>query len=198
MLFEPVLSGRYMMVSVPGICVYGAIGLVEYVSSWSSASVRGRWLRAGAVAAVAVASLAGVALWLRGAEVEDWHGASRHVFTQAREGDEVLFANDSVRLFFEYYRTEDFADPPTVPVPAYPSDPWGEYETGDHRYLSFTADDVRAAAGRAERIWVVVGRDHVSTGRVDEDLEVLEGTHELASRTTFNGRVEVLRYDRTG
>jgi hypothetical protein len=195
MLFEPVLSGRYMMISVPGVCIYGAIGLVEYVESWSRAGTPGRVARAGAVAAVAIGSLAGVGLWLRGAEVEDWHGAARFVLTEAREGDVVLFANDSVRLFFEYYRNEDFATAPSSPTPIYPPQPWGEYETGDHRYVSFTAEDVRQAAARGERIWVVIGRDHIRTDNVDTDLQELEGTHELAEVTTFNGLVEVRLYD---
>ncbi len=110
-LFKPVLSGRYMMICVPGICVYGAIGLVDFLSTWKTTDTDGRVVRAGAVAAVAVASLAGVALWLKGGEVEDWHGASELVFAEAREGDEVLFANDSVRLFFEYYRNDGGAEP---------------------------------------------------------------------------------------
>ena len=153
-------------------------------------------VRAGAVAAVAVASLSGVALWLKGGEVEDWHGASELVFAEAREGDEVLFANDSVRLFFEYYRTEGDAEPTLAPTPAFPAEPWGEYQTGDHQYVSFTADDVRQAGARADRIWVVVGRDHVSTDGVDEALSVLEPTHDLVETDTFNGNVEVLLFER--
>jgi hypothetical protein len=112
-LFKPVLSGRYMMISVPGICVYGAIGLVDLLSTWKATDTVGRLLRAGVAAAVAVASIAGVAVWLKGGEVEDWRGASELVFTEARQGDEVLFANDSVRLFFEYYRTRATPSPPS-------------------------------------------------------------------------------------
>ena len=155
-LFKPVLSGRYMMICVPGICVYGAIGLVDFLSTWKTTDTVGRVLRAGAVAAVAVASLAGVALWLKGDEVEDWRGASELVFTEARQGDEVLFANDSVRLFFEYYRTRGDTEPTLSPTPAFPAEPWGEYETGDHQYVSFTADDV--AGGRGPRRQDLGGR----------------------------------------
>jgi hypothetical protein len=195
-LVSPVLSGRYMMICVPGICVYGAIGLVDFLSSWRTSDTAGRVVRAGAVAAVAIASLAGVGLWLKGSEVENWHGAADLVFAQARQGDEVLFANDSVRLFFEYYRTEGVADPPLAPTPAFPDEPWGEYQTGDHQYVSFTADDVRRVAEHADRIWVVVGRDHVATDGVDDALAVLEPTHELVETDTFNGHVEVLLFQR--
>jgi hypothetical protein len=195
-LFKPVLSGRYMMICVPGICVYGAIGLVDLLSTWKTTDATGRVLRAGAVAAVAIASLAGVAQWLKGSEVEDWRGASELVFTDARQGDEVLFANDSVRLFFEYYRTRGTTTPTLAPTPAFPAEPWGEYETGDHQYVSFTADDVREAGARADRIWVVVGRDHVATDGVDVALRVLAPTHDLVQTDTFNGHVEVLLFER--
>jgi hypothetical protein len=195
-LFKPVLSGRYMMISVPGICVYGAIGLVDLLSTWKATDTVGRLLRAGVAAAVAVASIAGVAVWLKGGEVEDWRGASELVFTEARQGDEVLFANDSVRLFFEYYRTRGDTEPTLVPTPAFPAEPWGEYETGDHQYVSFTADDVREAGTHSDRIWVVVGRHHVATDGVDEALSVLEPTHDLVETDTFNGDVEVLLFER--
>ena len=195
--FRPVLSGRYMIISVPGICVYGAIGLVDLFSSYRASSVPGRAGRLAVAAAVAMASLAGVAVWLRGAEVEDWRGASSFLFANAREGDAVLFANDSVRLFFEYYRPGRGETSDTAPSPAFPPDPWGDYETGDHQYVSFGSDVVRDVALRADRVYVVVGRDHVNTGDVDATLEAeLTMTHQLVDQREFNGDVEVLVFDR--
>ncbi len=194
---EPVLSGRYLMISVPGIAIYGAIGLVDLFRSFASSSTVGRIARIGAATAVAIASIAGVTVWLIGAEVENWRGASKLVFAEAREGDVVLFANDSVRLFFEYYRVDGIDDPSTAPTPAFPPQPWGGYETGDHQYVSFDADVVDRVASTADRIWVVVGRDHVSTGGVDAALQAgLGATHELVEQRELNGRVEVLLYER--
>ena len=115
--FTPVLSGRYMIISVPGICVYGAIGLVDLFSL--GLGVAGRAGRLAVAAAVAMSSLAGVALWLRGAEVEDWRGASSSC-SHAHDGDAVLLANDSVRLFFEYYRPGRGETSDAAPTPAFP------------------------------------------------------------------------------
>lgn len=195
-LVEPILTGRYMMLTVPGLALYGALGLVDLWSTYRVADAAGRAWRVAATAVVGVAALTGVVVWLQGHEVENWRGAARYVFAEARPGDQVLFANDSVRLFFEYYRTEGVADPPTVPAPAYPPDPWGEYETGDHRYVSFTPEQLAQAAETAQRLWIVVGRDHVNTGNVDETLKELAPAFRLAESRRFNGRVDVLVFER--
>ena len=55
---------------------------------------------------------------------------------------------------------------------------------------------MQEAGARADRIWVVVGRNHVSTDGVDEALSVLEPTHDLVETETFNGDVEVLLFER--
>jgi mannosyltransferase len=200
-LVEPILSGRYMMLSVPGLALYGALGLVDLWSTYRVADAAGRAWRVVATAVIGLAALAGVVVWLQGHEVENWRGAAKYVFAEAQPGDQVLFANDSVRLFFEYYRKEGVAGtvgggPPTAPTPAYPAEPWGEYQTGDHKYVSFTEQQLAEAAARADRLWIVVGRDHVNTGHVDEMLKQLPAEFKLAESRRFNGRVDVLLFDR--
>ena len=185
-----------MIMSVPAIAVYGSIGLVDYMRSFTTADRSGRLARIGAVAAVLLASLAGVGYWLSGAEVENWRGAARHVFDRVEPGDQVLFANDSVRLFFEYYRTEGAGESSVDPTPAYPPQPWGEYGTGDHQYRSFDRALVQEVARRHDRIWVVVGRDHTRTDGVDAALTALDEDFTLVDEREFNGRVDVLQYER--
>jgi hypothetical protein len=195
-LVQPILTGRYMIISVPGIAVYGAIGVVDLLQSYVTADAKGRVVRLVAVTVVAVGSLAGVTVWLIGWEVENWRGASRSVFAEARSGDEVLFANDTVRLFFEYYRENGDTFPTTSPTPAFPPQPWGDYETGEQEYASFDRSDVEEVAQRADRIWVVIGRGHVGDSDVDEALTALSPTFQLASAREFNGDIDVLLFER--
>jgi len=195
-LVDPVLSGRYMMLTVPGLALYGALGLVDLWSSFRQSDTAGRVWQGVLTGIVGLAAITGVVVWLQGHEVENWRGAAEYVFADAKDGDQVLFANDSVRLFFEYYRKEGAANPPTVPAPAYPPQPWGGYQTGDHKYVSFSDEQLQQAATTADRLWIVVGREHVNTDHVDDALKLLDPTFRLVEQRRFNGQVDVLLYER--
>jgi hypothetical protein len=66
----------------------------------------------------------------------------------------VLFANDSMRLYFEYYLRRDPGL--ALPTPEFPKAPWGEFTTGDHEYVSFDVDDVRRSVELHDETWLVV------------------------------------------
>lgn len=155
---QPAFLGRYLLVAVPGLALLVAQG------------IEALWLRAGRVPAAlgglaVVAALAwGANTWLAGNRGDDWRSVACLVHRDARAGDAILFANDSVRLFFEYERTRDRpacrsdAADAAEPTARFPAGPWGTYRTGDQRYTTFGADDVRAALAEHRRAWLVAER----------------------------------------
>ena len=188
------LIGRYLLFCLPGILIYGAIGLDDF---WRGS---GRWrdrlpiLGVAPTVLVFAASLYGLHWWYTDGGEEDWRAAANHVFAEAQPGDRILFANDSVRLFFEYYRAREH--PTTLPESVYPTQPWGEYGTGDQTYLSFTPDDIApVAADPRGRVWVVVGRHHDNIDGVDEALRPLDTSYRVADDHIFQGDVEVILYE---
>ena len=186
-----------MMLSVPGLALYGALGLVDLWSTYRVADAAGRAWRVVATAVIGLAALAGVGVWLQGHEVENWRGAAKYVFAEAQPGDQVLFANDSVRLFFEYYRKQGVADPPAGADAGLPGRALGRVP--DRRpqvRLVHRRSSSAEAAASADRLWIVVGRDHVNTGHVDEMLKQLPAGFKLAESRRFNGRVDVLLFER--
>jgi hypothetical protein len=105
-----------------------------------------------------------------------------------------LVANDSVRLFFEYYRRFD----PDAPLPesVYPAGPWGTFETGHQTYESFgpsVIDEVvREPTGR---VWIVIGRNHDNVDDVDDVVSGLSAAYTQDETLHFTGDIEVQRWD---
>jgi hypothetical protein len=187
------LIGRYLLFSLVGILLYGAVAI--------DATIRGaigwRWLRGWRrfvpLGLVLAAGINGLVYWYSDGGEEDWRSASRYVFETATPGDRIIFANDSVRLFFEYYRRFDTSA--VLPQPVYPSDPWGTYETGDQQYLSFdehVVDDL--VADPSQRVWVVLGVHHLNTEHVPQILRSMDDAYEETERRTFDGDVDVILY----
>jgi hypothetical protein len=132
--------------------------------------------------------------WYSDGGEEKWRDATAAVLASTEPGDRILFANDSVRLFFEYYRRFD-ADAP-MPESAYPTGPWGTFETGDQTYDSFgpsVIDDlVDEPTGR---VWVVIGRNHDNVEDVDEILSGLSAAYTPEEPLHFTGDIEVQLWD---
>ena len=108
--------GRYLLFSVVGALLYGAVGLDDAIGGTSGLSWLRGWRRFVPPALVLAAGVYGLHYWYTDGGAEDWRGASRHVFAEAEPGDRIIFANDSVRLYFEYYKR--FAEPAALPQPA--------------------------------------------------------------------------------
>ncbi len=157
-LVQPAFLGRYLLVTVPGLMLL----LAAAVDSLLQRS--GRLVGALFLAAMISALSIGGIRWLSGQRGDMWRAIACEVREGARRGDAILFANDSVRLYFEYERTqprpgcESGAADAAEPVPVFPSMPWGEYGTGDHVYEPFRGDDVRRALADHPRAWLVIER----------------------------------------
>jgi mannosyltransferase len=187
------LAGRYLLFSMVGVLLYGAVGLDDALAGTSGWSWLRGWRRFVPLALVLGAGVYGLTYWYSDGGEEDWRGASRYVFAAAEPEDRILFANDSVRLFVEYYRRLD--EPAVLPRPVYPDDEWGEYETGDQQYLSFDQALIdQLAAEPTGRVWVVLGVHHVNTEHVPELLRSMSDAYTEVERRVFDGDVEVILF----
>ena len=191
---SPMVIGRYVLFCLPGILLYAAVGLDDAVSTASYRHGLAGLARYAPAALALVAGAYGLRYWYSDGGSEDWRGAASHVFDQATPQDRILFANDSVRLFFEYYRR--FDTHATMPQPVYPPEPWGSYQTGDHTYESFDREIVdQLVAEPAGKVWVVIGLDHDNTAGVPELLSPLTADYSLVDRQLFRGHIEVLLFE---
>ena len=168
---RPVLIGRYLLFLLPGVLALGGIVLDHTLGG-----DRPKVLARPAVSVLVVlAILLGVGRgawwWVSDGGVEDWRAAATVVFSEAKPGDAVLFANDSVRLFFEYYRGR--IGHQSEPEPVYPPPAWGSYGTGDQTYASFTAAEADQALASHQRVWFVVGRKHAHVAEASTYLDQL-------------------------
>ena len=191
-LAQPTLIGRYLLFCVPAMTFAMAL-LVGRL--WSMAG-RFRPLAIAGMLPLLVGSMVGSMSWHRDSHTEPWDDVAAYVFDNARADDRLVVANDSVRLFFEYERTRRSA-PPVGPLPGYPADPWGRYETGDQAYLSPTEAEMAAVASGAGRVWVVVGHKHVDADVMAERTKALDTAFRVAEHRTFSGHIDVYLYERT-
>jgi capsular polysaccharide biosynthesis protein len=192
-ILEPALIGRYLMPALPGfvmLCGIGGDALLKRLRSVLAIGV--------ACVVVVLATGRGVA-WQKTREAEDWKGAAAYLFTQARSDDLAVFANDSVRLFFEYYGDEErLGFTPSFPDPFFPADEWGEFEVGEPTYESPTSFDLEKAAAIPNRIWVIVGRNHDNVATLAAAEQFLSGSHPKQTRQQFSGDVEIVLYEVPG
>lgn len=186
----PTFVGRYLLFSVPALII-GVAALIDRLLAVGGAR---RSLAIVGVAALTVTAVAGTVTW-RTAKTENWTGAATYVFAQAQPTDKIIVANDVVRLFFEYTRSQ--VPHNGGPQWAWPTPAWGGYGTGDHLYDSPTAPEMSAAAtGATDRLWVVVAREQPNTDVMPERLASLSPTFQLLDKRSYEGPIDVYLYQR--
>lgn len=181
---RPTLVGSCALYSTPYLCL-GLGWLLSDLAVRKPRSTFQRLLVAISIVGLVGGALLGVARWARGVEVADWRTLAHDVFRNAEKGDAIVFANDSTRLYFEYYRPAAALGP----VPLFPIDPWGGFETGDQRHEPFPAAAIETARDTRPRLWVVV-----ESGLVSESfpgLTSLAGATVVRERTTSAGLVRL-------
>jgi mannosyltransferase len=189
---RPMVIGRYLLFSLPAIAIYAAIGLDGAIKDCERRPNRsGLWLAVVPLVLALAAGVYGLRYWYSDGGEEDWRQSARHVFDRAGPQDRILFANDSVRLFFEYYRPP--GDPGSLPEPTFPADEWGDFETGDQTYESFGPGAVQELLdGPRGRVWLIVGHDHVNTESFEDLVDELGTSYSTVERTPFKGGIEVV------
>ncbi len=222
-LFTTLMVGRYVLFLVPVLIVGISVGVTDVAMDvvtgpvlrtglssqrrlggvvlpaagpqpWSG----GRLISvAGMAAILALGSIgAGVggARWVFRSDQEEWRTLSAALLTQGESADTVLFANDSIRLFVEYQLLQHPEELRSAPSSLFPSQPWGQYRTGDQQYLPFEAGDVERAFASHDRVWLVVERPLVE-GELAGLLHTLR-QRPPAVNETFGRAGTLYRFDR--
>ncbi len=195
-LVQPAIIGRYLAFALPLVAVFGAIGLDDaFRTVRPTARVARAALWVG-TAVVVAGSLAGVAWWHRGGDIQDFEEAADLVFDQAQPGDSILFAWDDARLFFEHEAADHTGA--SLVTPRFPTGDWGTFGTGDQAYEAFPPTTVEALVQDAPgRVWVVVD----GLRAVDADLAPLAQFDDAGwtvQTQTFDGEVDVHLYPPPG
>jgi 4-amino-4-deoxy-L-arabinose transferase-like glycosyltransferase len=186
----PLVIGRYLLFCLPALAIYEAIGFNALLDRVGRRNPSAGWLRVATAAVVLAVSAYGVVYWYSDGGEEDWRGTTATVLAATQPGDRVLFANDSVRLFFEYYRR--FDPDALLPESVYPPGPWGTFETGDQTYESFEQPVIDEVVSEPTgRVWVVIGRNHDSVEDIDEVISGLNAAYTSDQTFHFTGDIEV-------
>jgi 4-amino-4-deoxy-L-arabinose transferase-like glycosyltransferase len=185
----PLVIGRYLLFCLPGLAIYEALGVSGLVERMGRRNPSAGWQRVAVASVVLALSAYGVAYWYNDGGEENWRKTTDTVLSAAQPGDRVLFANDSVRLFFEYYRR--FDPNATLPEPVYPAGPWGSFETGDQTYESFDSSVIDEVVSEPTgRVWVVIGRNHDHVEDIDDVIAGLAPAYSNDQTLHFKGDIE--------
>jgi hypothetical protein len=190
-VLHPTLVGRYLLFCVPAL----TIALAALIDRLVSVAGPRRVVAIGTAALLGLAGVRGSLSWHVDSHTEQWNRATAYVFDHARADDRLVIANDSIRLFFEYERSRR-SPLPVGPTPGFPSQPWGQYGTGNQRYESPTAEELAEAAAGAPRLWVVIGHDHTNTSIMTVREQQLAPAFKLLESHSFKGSIEVQLYER--
>lgn len=183
-LVTNVMVGRYTAFMIPSVAIALGTGAAYFVrplfsepdqSSRVMAGVAlppassppwsgGRSVRAALAAVIVAVGGFGAAIgwsqWRSEPRV-DWRPVADLLVAKSTKADGVLFANDSMRLYFEF---EHRRNPLRLQLePVFPAGQWGAFGTGDHVYEPFTRTDVARGLVEHQRLWLVV-----ETGLLDD------------------------------
>lgn len=136
-LVRPIFVSRYLIGVLPALTLVAAAGLC---------SLRPRFVRAVALAAVLLLSARGLAAWYSGMPKEDWRGATTYVLARAEAGDHVAFHPPYISTAFDYY---------ALPVERWSWTSSSSYPLPRGELGRLDAD----SAGGAFRVWLLVSKE---------------------------------------
>jgi mannosyltransferase len=142
----PNFASRYFLMSVPGLSVVAAFGLVRLTAR------SGRLLVVGLVIIAALASV-GVYRYYFRYHSDDFRDAVAFMLERRAPGDAVAFIGDEARLPFEYYTRDRQRDRDGL-IPVFPDRAWGDFGTGDAHEWIPTMAQTAAMAQDHQRLWV--------------------------------------------
>lgn len=175
---RPLYVERYVVASLPAVVVLVA---------WAVTRIGRRTVLAAAMVVLLVGASRGVWRTYTAPSWQDWRLVTADVLARARPGDGVIFAIDDARLPFAYYARGRPLLRELVPVS--PSQPWGEFGTGDQQG-TMPADAVfTSLPADMDRVWVVANGDDpaVLLPRIDEARR----HYELTSFRRYRRQIDV-------
>lgn len=168
---KPIFISRYLIVSLPGLVVLAAAGIVRF---------RPRALGALALAAVLILSSRTLRYWYADYKKEDWRSATSFVLERTQPGDAAVFYRPGVRIPFDYYVTRNDRAYPLDPL--FPQARYGRF---DLRRDRVRVPDLRALSVSerlAQRVWLVTGNYAPADVRRPEQKKIEQQLAHLAPR----------------
>ncbi len=184
----PNFAARYFLMSVPGLAILAAFGLVRLTA-------RSRELMVGALVVVTALAFVGLYRYYFDYHSDDFRDAVAFMLERRAPGDGVAFIGDEARIPFEYY-TRDRQAERTSLVPAYPTAPWGRFGTGDAHESIPTAAEVARMLHDHPRLWVFRRYDGTSQAARDRFAQLARGAG--VRRWQFQDNVRLYLYERAG
>jgi 4-amino-4-deoxy-L-arabinose transferase-like glycosyltransferase len=180
-LVKPVFLYRYLIVSLPALCLLAA---------WGITRIKPRWLGGILLAAVAALSLiADTGLYARGLDqpLEDWRSATAYILSQSQSGDAIIFYTAQGRMPYEFYAESSTAAKPAIAFPA--------HDPRRLSYLDFMGKPLPAtiASLTRQRVWLVLSHNDPNTEAIQR---MLTARYAVGSVKEFSG-ISVLLYQPT-
>jgi hypothetical protein len=183
----PNFASRYFLISVPGLAVVAAFGLLRLTARSA------RLLVTGLVITTALASVGLYRYYFR-YHSDDFRDAVAFMLERHAPGDAVAFIGDEGRLPFEYYTRHRQGERATL-VPAYPNARWGQFGTGDTHAWIPSVTQTAAMAHDYARLWVFRRYDNDVHASQDRFAQLARGHRGLEWQ--FQGTVRLYLYERS-
>jgi mannosyltransferase len=178
---HPIWLERYALWSVVAVAILASYGLTRLGRDSVGVTLV-------VVLLTVVLASRGVTKWYREPPNQDYHSAMSELAPRVRAGDAVIFSPDEVRLPSEFYLRSAIDLGGLIPV--FPSQPWGEFKTGDERIVPVDQTAIeRVITRRYPRLWVV---SYVSPGVIAPKVNELRVAYRVVSDREYEGLVEVM------
>jgi mannosyltransferase len=180
-LARPVFLPRYLIVSLPGLVVCAAAGLLSF---------RQRWMAAPVVALMVWFALNGVHSYYKfdfDITREDYKSVAAYVIERAQPGDAVLFYKGQGRFAYSYYvgHLPAVNNRPTIISPGHGDRPeWRDFMG------KVTPQALESATRDYRRVWLVLSQNLVPRGEDQTTQQIktaIAGRYRLVDRHEFTG-----------
>ena len=179
-LVHPVWLDRYVLWSVGAVVVLAAYGLTH---------CKHHMVVVAAVFVLAAGLAArGIVKWYGEPPYQDYRSAMSELAARVHAGDAIAFSPDQTRLPATFY-LRNLLDLDQL-TPAFPSQPWGKFKTGDQHVTSLTQTVItRALEHPYPRLWIV---DDSEPGLFPTRINELRSGYSLVSDRFYTGGLEVV------
>jgi len=187
---KPVFQYRYLLISLPPLCVLAAAGLSR---------IQHRLLFAAVLLCIIGLSASGLGKWYVIAQKQNWRQATSFVLSRARRGDAIIFHVYPGKVAFEYYIERLNLKKEGVSVLEISSGPWmpGNRQPEPSQLV------LKDIPVQYSRVWLVLCRDEFPLGhplRRSEQRELIRDSllrhYELMQNIFFHPGITIQLYEK--